>query len=682
MEQKVDIIELIKQKNDIVEVIQEDLPLKLKGQNYIGVCPFHDDTNPSMSVNSAKQIFKCFSCGTGGDVIKYVKLRDRSTALKAMQFLAKRANLDINFKNTDEEVMTETYTEDQKDIIASLTDASSHYLISLAKNKDAQDYLKSRHIDKNIISKFRIGYAKGQDVVEFLSGLNHSNKSMYDASLMNDKGNATLWNRIFFPVKNEFGYIVAYSARSLDGQTKYINSKESSVFQKSKILYNFHQAYLAAKENKELYLTEGFMDVIALYRAGHENAVALMGTALTENHFNLLKLVNKIVLFLDGDGAGIKATYHSLDLLLKNNFKVEVVVNSTEKDPDELLNEIGSERFQNVLNKRISGIDWVYYYLINLYSLNAEKNAINNSDDLIKFATHFNKYLRLQSKNVYEFYVTKINDTFSIANSYFNHQTDKKEYVEPPKTQSKANVGFSAEYEPNFTNDEHTQSEYLTDTTQFVQDDVNSFYTHSNEYNAYPQEEINSQYTHLVTNEKQSNTKRKQTHDSLPLDQVLFLFLSYHPKYLHLFLENYNNARIYTPFNDEDKMKMEELIQIDKAYGQSTVNEIPEAIWELRAKTRQEIDNLLNEYNLKIEEASDSLNALSIFSQTKNKQNMLFQLYFRVIIHSLKQDIEHLQQELLNNPNKNLKRLIYKKINDKQKRRNEEKNNERKFLGI
>ncbi|UUD37174.1 DNA primase [Mycoplasmopsis equigenitalium] len=421
------LIQEIKDKNNIVEVVSENISLSKSGSNYLGICPFHDDSKPSLSINEAKQIFKCFACNTGGNVIKFVELYDKISFVAALKKLAQRANITADFSQIDDNIEVDNYSREQYELINSLIDATRFFRFKLHNNEQAKAYLYSRHIDDQIINYFKIGYADGNDVIkELKEKLKYEDYLLEAASLMNEKGNAILWNRIFFPIKDEFGYIVGYSARSLEeGQTKYINSKESAVFQKNRILFNYERAHIIGIEEKEMYLTEGFMDVIALHRAGIKNAVALMGTALTENHFRLLKHIPKIVLFLDGDEAGRKATFKSVDFLVKNNFKVEIVNNTTNLDPDELLNQIGQEKFIELTQNRSTAIDWLYKYLLDYHKISKDNIVSYAITDFVK---QFGNYLKFEPKEIFNFYVALIENEYKISRNLF---TKPKEVVYP-----------------------------------------------------------------------------------------------------------------------------------------------------------------------------------------------------------------------------------------------------------
>ncbi|WP_051599925.1 DNA primase [Mycoplasma elephantis] len=424
-----ELIDEIKNKNDIVEVIGENISLQKRGSNYIGLCPFHDDKNPSLSISQEKQIFKCFSCGTSGNVIKFIELYNNIRFLEALKNLAIRANIDCDFSSFVEDVEFDNYTQEQYKLISCLNDATTFFNWELQKNENAMNYLQSRGITNDIIGYFKIGFANGDSVIKEMQRLKYEDYLIEEASLCNEFKKPILWNRIVFPIKDEFSYVVGYSARSIDNnQTKYINSKESAVFIKNKILFNYERAHIIGIENKELFITEGFMDVIALHKANIKNCVALMGTTLTQNHSRLLKPIPKIVMFLDGDDAGQNATFKSLEYLVKNNFKVEVVDNNTKLDPDELFNKMTVEEFVELTNKRLQSIDWIYKYLLNFYGITKENYETIGSNIKIKFVKHFNEFLKFETRDTYKYYTSLIANEFKISKDLFEEAPIENHY--------------------------------------------------------------------------------------------------------------------------------------------------------------------------------------------------------------------------------------------------------------
>ena len=345
-------INKIQKSADIVEIIGSYVDLVKKGKNYFAVCPFHDDHTPSMSVSKERGMYNCFTCHSTGNVFKFVQDYENVSFLEAVKIVAEKSGieLDLDFKQTSKyESMYEAYELAIKYYQNNLKSSLGH---------DAHKYLNDRMLSDEIIDEFEIGYAsKEMDTLTKLflakeydeetlinSGLINRGKSLYD--LFRD--------RITFPIHNANGRAVAFSARiyeKKDNEAKYINTKETPIFKKGEILFNFHRARNEAKRVKKIILVEGQMDAIRVYASGIKNVVATMGTALTDYHVNLLKKLNvDIVLCFDADSAGEKATIAAGELLLKNGVNPFVCRLSMEKDPDEYIIKHGVDSYLDLIN--------------------------------------------------------------------------------------------------------------------------------------------------------------------------------------------------------------------------------------------------------------------------------------------------------------------------------------------
>ncbi len=417
----------ILQKSDIVEIVGEFINLAKVGKNYKGICTVHNDTSPSLSISQEKQFFKCFSCGVSGNVITFLEKFQGMSKKDAILFLAKK--YEIDYKNF-EYIEDSRYNQNQKDIIKVFNDVTQKfsYDLTFKENVNALKFLKDRNLDSKIQNMFSLGYAKEKQIEgykEFLLKKNNNISTMINASLVNEKENQTISDRIIFPIKNEFGDIVGLSSRSLNKDEKvykYINSGDSIVFNKSAIIYNF---WRAKETGKEIYLVEGFMDVIAFARVGLDNVVALMGTSISEIHTSKLKK-HSIVLFFDNDEAGLKATIKAIFLLMKANIGVNVIKNNSNYDPDEYLNNEGEKKFINLLNERMSGIEFIYQFLINSID-------ISNSNNIQPFLKKINNYLNLCDPIVKSQYSNKISDLLNIEVNEINKILQIKTPIKTPK---------------------------------------------------------------------------------------------------------------------------------------------------------------------------------------------------------------------------------------------------------
>lgn len=359
-------LQQIRSSVDIVDVIGNYLPLHKKGKGYWAVCPFHDDKNPSMSVSQELQIYKCFVCNAGGNVFTFLKDYLKISYIEAVKMCAEMAGIDVPELNS--------YQQEKKidDKLVPLyqmhSEASKIYQLFLDTKPalKARDYLLKRHLDERIIKEFQIGYAPNDDSLKkAFTQLNFSPLDMARSGLVVE-GRSGYYDRfkerIVFPLWDSNGQVIGFSGRIYlpdEQQAKYMNSPESEIFTKGDMLYHYAQSKSAIKKAGFAYLLEGFMDVIALYRAGLENAVALMGTALTKSHLALLrKVTDTIYLCLDGDRPGLDAMGKASQVLLGAGFKVRIICLPQGMDPDELLENFGQEALINALNKHISVLEF------------------------------------------------------------------------------------------------------------------------------------------------------------------------------------------------------------------------------------------------------------------------------------------------------------------------------------
>ena len=396
------IIEQIKNKINIVYLISEFIPLQKKGKNYVGLCPFHADSNPSMFVSEEKQIFNCFSCNVGGNAISFLSKFKKISYKSAIEELAKKLN--IEYKTTQFKPIYSSLIQEQIDVmnVASLFFENELYT---ENGKHALNYLNERKIENSLILHHKIGFSN-ENLLKYLKE-KHDMSNIIAVGLVNEKGHPTFINRLMFPIRNIYGDVIAFSGRRLsDDKQKYINSIESKLFSKSKTLYNFYNAKEEIHFKKEVIITEGFFDVIALEQINVKNVVAIMGTALTKEHLKLLKN-NKIILMLDSDEAGINSMLKSIVLLLKNSFIVDIVYNKEQKDPKEFLREYGKNALEELLKNRKDG----FLYLINWYK---NTKNISNIEKLSKILKDISKLIPRKNKITFQIYKGKISKLFNV----------------------------------------------------------------------------------------------------------------------------------------------------------------------------------------------------------------------------------------------------------------------------
>lgn len=382
----------IRKVNDIVDVISSYIPLSKKGKNYFGVCPFHDDTNPSMSVSSDKQIYKCFSCGASGNVISFVMDYEHVDFREALSILAKRCGISFNGSSVKSSSKYDKYYK-MYDLALKLYQNN----INSSFGKGAISYLSSRGISKELISEFKIGLSLDKGALtNVLTKKGYSTVDMEEYGLGNGY-NDLYTNRIMFPLFDTNNRPVGFSGRiyNISDSSKYINTKETPIFKKGEILYNYYKCKDFVREEKSVILVEGFMDVIRLFSVGIKNVVALMGTALTKQQIGLLKrLSNEIYICLDGDSAGRHATLSVGEALVSSGFSVKVISLSDGYDPDEYVLKYGRDSFLGLYDGAISFNEYKLYHMrdgLNLSNLDDKTSYINSvlrevkqEDDLVK----------------------------------------------------------------------------------------------------------------------------------------------------------------------------------------------------------------------------------------------------------------------------------------------------------
>ena len=379
----------IRNSIDIVDVISKYVPLVARGKNYFGVCPFHDDHSPSMSVSKDKQIYKCFSCGATGNVFNFIMDYENVSFPEALKILSDITGIGItgiNIKSSHKDVNKSLY--DIYDVSSKLyiNNLSTSYGVS------AKEYLHKRGITDELIKEFDIGLSlKERDLLtRLLVKKNFSEKDMLDSGLIvrNDYGLSDIYiNRIMFPLYDVSGKIVGYSGRIYNGEdtSKYINTRETAIFKKGEMLYNYHRAKESCRKKNVVIITEGFMDVIRLHSVGITNVVAAMGTAFTKDHVKLIrKLARDVILCFDGDEAGAHATLSCSDLLLQYNITPKIVRLPENLDPDEYILKYGKDRFNDLLDNPINILDFKLSYFKNNKDLNSSVDAANYVNSVIE----------------------------------------------------------------------------------------------------------------------------------------------------------------------------------------------------------------------------------------------------------------------------------------------------------
>ena len=453
-----EIINEIRNKTDIVEVVSRYVNLTKTGKNYIGVCPFHDDHSPSMSVSPEKQIYTCFSCGASGNVFTFVSDFEKISFSEAVKLLGEKVGI-----NVSNDIKVNTKRDEYFDIYDL---ASKFYQNSLNSSlgKNAIEYLENRHLDKETIKKFGIGLSiQKVSLTKYLTNKKYSLDKLIDIGLTNDNGNDIFVSRIMFPIWDLSGNVVAFSGRiyNTKDNSKYINTKETDNFKKGKILYNYHIAKEYLKKKDTVIIMEGQMDVIRASTVGINNCIATMGTALTKDHKMVLKnMAKNIILCFDGDAAGEKATLSAIELLEDTGVNIKIVRLPNNMDPDEYILKEGKDSFLYQIKSAMTLIDYKMEILkkdkdfsnikeISSYINIMLKELVNEKDDIVvelnlkKLSDNFNidyntikeKYDSIKKSNnnnkmiVKEEKTKKVYDKYGMAENYLIYYMFKDNMV-------------------------------------------------------------------------------------------------------------------------------------------------------------------------------------------------------------------------------------------------------------
>lgn len=350
------VIAQVREAADIVDFIQQVTPLKLAGARYKGLCPFHREKTPSFTVDRSKGLFYCFGCGTGGDIFKFLTLTERFTFPEAVEHVAGRVGIELPMKRKTQR------ESDKDDLLEVMDDASEAFHQALEwKPNAADEYLRQRGVAKEIITRYGFGYAPDTwDYIFRRLTQKHGEQRLEKAGLIQPKKSGSGFydrfrNRLMIPIHSDTGALVGFGGRSLDGsEPKYLNSPESELFNKSRLLYNLHRSKDAMRRYDRAILVEGYFDAIAIDFAGVPGVVASMGTSLTTGQASLLRRFTKrVVIAYDSDNAGRSATLRAAPILLAAGLHVEALDLQGEKDPDSLIEKYGTDKFLEVLSNAL-----------------------------------------------------------------------------------------------------------------------------------------------------------------------------------------------------------------------------------------------------------------------------------------------------------------------------------------
>ena len=352
-----DIIEEVRQKNDIVDVVSQYVKLTRKGSSYFGLCPFHNEKTPSFSVTPGKQMYYCFGCGAGGNVFNFIMEYENYTFGEALKHLADRAGVELPKIEYSREVREKA--QERAELLEINKQAAQYFYYQLRTEKGAQgyQYLTGRGLSEETMRKFGLGYSDkfGGGLYQFLKSKGYGDDRLRESGLFNvDERHGMydkFWNRVIFPIMDVNNRVIGFGGRVMgDGKPKYLNSPETKIFDKSRNLYGLNVARTTRR--KYLILCEGYMDVISMHQAGFTNAVASLGTALTSGHASLLKrYTHEVLLLYDSDEAGVRAALRAIPILREAGVNSRVVNLRPYKDPDEFIKNLGAEAFEERLEQ-------------------------------------------------------------------------------------------------------------------------------------------------------------------------------------------------------------------------------------------------------------------------------------------------------------------------------------------
>ena len=372
-----EVVEEVRLKNDIVDVISGYVKLQKKGSSYFGLCPFHNEKSPSFSVSRSKQMYYCFGCGAGGNVFTFIMEYENFTFVEALKMLAERVGVELPEMEYSKEAKAKS---DLKAALLEVNKLAAKYFYAQLKaeqGKIAHSYLTKRGLSEETITAFGLGYSNkySNDLYKYLKMKGYSDSILAKAGLINiDEKNGVydkFWNRVMFPIMDVNSRVIGFGGRVMgDAKPKYLNSPETEIFDKSRNLYGLNRARTSRKSY--FLICEGYMDVIALHQAGFTNAVASLGTALTTGHASLIKrYVNEVYLTYDSDEAGTKAALRAIPILREAGIAAKIIRMEPYKDPDEFIKNLGAKAFEERIQKARNGFMFSLEVLEKEYDMNS-----------------------------------------------------------------------------------------------------------------------------------------------------------------------------------------------------------------------------------------------------------------------------------------------------------------------
>lgn len=401
----------ILENSDIVAIIGDYVDLKKSGNSYKGLCPFHNEKTPSFTVDDRKQLFHCFGCGEGGDVVSFIMHKEGLSYIDSMKYLAKKAGIKLDdTKSSKENKILNRYYDINKDIMM-------YFYKNLLTDKAGQIYLKNRGFKSNIVNTFMLGFAKNSwdDLLSYVKKKDYLLDDIENLGLIKKSQNGKYYdkyrNRLIFPIINHYGKVIGFGGRSIDStMPKYLNSPESQVFKKRYNLYGLN--IFKKQSNKDIILVEGYMDVIGLNNQGIDQAVASLGTSLTSDQAKLLKRYAKnVYICYDEDNAGIKATDRAIEILLDEGIKPNIISLEKGLDPDDFVKKYGRDAFIKKMDEASDVYNYKYNKILDLYAESKDNEKFEKLNLFIEFLSS------IKSDLTREIFINNVSKLFDIDKS-------------------------------------------------------------------------------------------------------------------------------------------------------------------------------------------------------------------------------------------------------------------------
>ena len=438
-----ELIEEVRSRNDIVDVVGGYVRLQKKGNTYFGLCPFHNEKTGSFSVSPHKQMYYCFGCGAGGNVFTFLMQYENFTFGEAMQTLADKVGVELPKQEMSAAQKKEA---DKRALLLEINKEAAKYFYSLLRHprgEKAYNYFRNRELSDETMQKFGLGYSDqySDDLYRYLKSKGYQDEVLKESGLITyDEvrgGHDKFWNRAMFPIMDVHNHVIGFGGRVMgDGEPKYLNSPETKVFDKSRNLYGLNIARSTRKD--QLLLCEGYMDVIALHQAGFDNAVASLGTALTSGHANLLKRYTKeVYLTYDSDGAGVKAALRAIPILKEVGIVTKIINMQPYKDPDEFIKAMGAEEYQRRIDNAENSFMFEIRIMQKEYDMKDPESKTAFYNEIAKKLLGFSE--ELERNNYIEAVAQKYNISFDDSRKLVNNLAMKGGVVNKP-TQLKSGI--------------------------------------------------------------------------------------------------------------------------------------------------------------------------------------------------------------------------------------------------